>query len=106
MGDAGGNRGGARLLTGCGGCGHNRNARANSAVRECVAVSPESEKKRSRASRLEDVGRRVDQEVEEFLRWFNDEAVPQIRQHSTRGLRKAAVKLSDLADYLDDMKQR
>jgi hypothetical protein len=65
-----------------------------------------SEKKRARPLNLEDVGRRVDDEVEELIRWFNDEAIPSIRQHSSQAMRKAAVKLSEFADYVDDLKRR
>jgi hypothetical protein len=66
----------------------------------------ESGKKRNRPINLEDVGRRMDDEVEEFIRWFNDEAVPSIRQHSSRAMRKAAVKLSEFANYMDDLNRR
>jgi hypothetical protein len=55
---------------------------------------------------FEDVGRRVDEEVEEVIRWFNDEVVPSVRQHSSRTLRSAAEKLSDFADRMDDMKRQ
>jgi hypothetical protein len=66
----------------------------------------ESEKKRARPLKFEDVGRRMDDEVEEFIQWFNDEAVPSIRQHSSRAMRKAAEKLSEFADYMDDVSRR
>lgn len=65
-----------------------------------------SNKKSTHGTNLEDVGRRVDEEVEEFLRWFNDDVVPSVRKHSSGALRKASVKLSDFADYMDDLKNR
>jgi hypothetical protein len=54
---------------------------------------------------FEDVGRRVDTEVEEVIRWFNDDVVPSMRRHSSSALRKAAEKLSQFADHMDDLKQ-
>ncbi len=84
---------------------HNRLALVfTSAACECTFVSPESEKKRN--PKFERVGQRVDEEIEEFLRWFNDEAVPSIRRHSSRTLRKAAVKLTEFANYMDDLKKQ
>ncbi len=84
---------------------HNRLALVlNSAVCECIPVSSESEKKKPR--NFEHAGRRVDEEIEEFLRWFNDEAVPSMRRHSSRALRQAAGKLTEFADYMDDLKNR
>ncbi|MFB3813242.1 MAG: hypothetical protein ACE14L_03950 [Terriglobales bacterium] len=65
-----------------------------------------SEEKKTESSRFQKVGRRVDEEIEEFIRWFNNEAVPRMRQQSSRGLRTAATKLSELADYLDDLKRQ
>ncbi len=67
-------------------------------------MSSESEKKRK--PNFERVSQRVDEEIEEFLRWFNDEAVPSIRHHSSRTLRKAAIKLTEFADYMDDLKKQ
>ena len=62
------------------------------------------EKTRPRPTNLGGVGRRVDEEIEEFIRWFNDEAAPALRRRSSQALRKAADKLSDLANYMDQEK--
>lgn len=68
-------------------------------------MKSDAQKKRS-APKFEDVGRRMDREIEEFIRWFNDDVVPQVRDHSSRALRKAAVKLSEFADYMDEAKRK
>ena len=44
---------------------------------------------------------RVEKEAAEFIKYFNDEVVPAVRQHSTKALRVAAQKLHDLANYMD-----
>ena len=69
----------------------------------------ESDKRRSpRPSSFEDAGRkleeaarRLEQETEKFLQYINDEVVPQVREHSSRGLRKASKELAKFADYLE-----
>jgi hypothetical protein len=65
---------------------------------------PDEDKTRARPTNLGDVGRRVDEEIEEFIRWFNNEAAPQLRRRSSRALRKAADKLAALANYMDQEK--
>jgi len=60
-------------------------------------VTNETEKNR----RFEDMGRRLDEEVEKMIAYLNDEVVPQVRNHSSRALRIAAEKLSRFADYMD-----
>ena len=57
--------------------------------------------KQTRYPKMEDAGRRVDEEIEEFIRWFNNDVVPSIRHHSSRALRTASSKLSELADLMD-----
>jgi hypothetical protein len=59
---------------------------------------------RPRVTRLEDVGRRMDEEIEELIRWLNDDVVPAVRSRSSRTLRKAAEKLAGFADYMDQQK--
>lgn len=55
--------------------------------------------------RMEDLGRRLDREVEELVRWLNDEVVVAARSHSGRALRAASEKLARFADQLDDLKR-
>ena len=57
---------------------------------------------------LEDVGRRVgkaverlDEETERLVAYLNNEVVPAVREHSSRGLRKAAQTLAQFAEYLE-----
>ncbi len=44
---------------------------------------------------------RLEKETAELIKYLNNEVVPAVRQHSTKGLRVAAEKLSRLADYLE-----
>ncbi len=66
----------------------------------------EEENQKKRPGPAESAGQRVDEEVEEFIRWFNDDVVPSIRHHSSRALRTASEKLSELADMMDRNKDR
>jgi hypothetical protein len=63
-------------------------------------VTNESDRK-SRTS-FEDMGRKMDDEVEKLISYINDEVVPQVRQHSSRALRVAADKLARFADYMEE----
>jgi hypothetical protein len=44
---------------------------------------------------------RLEQESAEFIKYLNDEVVPAVRQHSTKALRVASEKLTQLADYME-----
>jgi hypothetical protein len=44
---------------------------------------------------------RIEKETAELVKYLNDEIVPNVRQHSTKALRIAADKLTDLANYMD-----
>ena len=44
---------------------------------------------------------RLDRESEKLITYINDEVVPAVRDHSSRGLRIAAEKLAKFADYMD-----
>jgi hypothetical protein len=56
--------------------------------------------------KLDEAARRVEQETERLIAYLNDEVVPSAREHSTRGLRKAAQELSKFADYLESTRKR
>lgn len=43
----------------------------------------------------------LEQETAELVKYFNDEIVPEARQHSTKALRLASEKLARLADYME-----
>ncbi len=47
---------------------------------------------------------RIEREIPEFIKYLNDEVVPTVRQHSTKALRAASAKLSELADYMERQK--
>lgn len=47
---------------------------------------------------------RLEKDTAEHIAYLNDEVVPAVRTHSTKGLRVAAEKLSKLADYLEEQK--
>jgi hypothetical protein len=51
--------------------------------------------------KIEEAAHRLEQETEKFIQYLNDEVVPQVREHSSRGLRKAAKELVNFADYLE-----
>jgi hypothetical protein len=48
-----------------------------------------------------DAAARLERETENFIRYINNEVVPEVRRHSSRGLRTAADKLREFAEYLD-----
>lgn len=50
---------------------------------------------------LKDAAQKVEAEVKRAITYLNDEVVPQVRVHSSRGLREAADQLRKLADQLD-----
>ncbi len=51
--------------------------------------------------KLEEAARRLEQETEKFIQYLNDEVVPEVREHSSRGLRHASKELAKFADYLE-----
>ena len=44
---------------------------------------------------------RLEKQASEFIKYLNDEVVPAVRQGSTKALRKAADKLHELANYME-----
>ena len=51
--------------------------------------------------KIEEAARTLEVETERFIQYINNEVVPEVRRHSSRGLRTAADKLRDFAEYLD-----
>jgi F0F1-type ATP synthase membrane subunit b/b' len=47
---------------------------------------------------------RIEKEIPEFIKYLNDQVVPSVRQHSTKALRAASLKLNELADYMEQQK--
>jgi len=56
--------------------------------------------------KLDEAARRLEQETEKFVQYLNDEVVPQVRDRSSRGLRKAAKELANFADYLEQTQKK
>ena len=66
-----------------------------------------SQKRSSRRPiNLEDVGRRIDEELRQIVDYLNNDVVPKVRTESSSALRKAAQQLQKLADYMDEHRQR
>ncbi len=51
--------------------------------------------------KLDAAARRLEQETERLISYLNDEVVPEVRKHSSRGLRKASEELAKFAEYLE-----
>ena len=71
----------------------------------------------SRASRMEETGRkigrtlgeaerRVQDDLQQVIDYLDKELVVTVRNESSRGLRIAAEKLSKLADFMDQQRKR
>lgn len=52
-----------------------------------------------------DASRRIEKETQQMIDYINDEVVPQVREHSSKGLRIAADKLREFADFMDSKRQ-
>ena len=50
---------------------------------------------------FDQAARDLERELKDTIRYLNDEVVPKVRVHSSHGLRVAARKLHELAEYLD-----
>lgn len=64
-------------------------------------------------NRMDDFGRKIgetvgemEKEAEKLISYINAEVVPAVREQSSVGLRKAAEKLAEFANYLDDSKRK
>ena len=55
---------------------------------------------------LGDTAKRIEEETKLLINYINDEVVPLVRQHSTKGLRIASDKLKELADYMESATQQ
>jgi len=53
-----------------------------------------------------DTVKRVEDETRQLLDYINNEVVPMVRQHSTKGLRIASDKLKELADYMESAQDK
>ena len=55
---------------------------------------------------LGDTTRRIEEETQLLIAYINDELVPAIRQHSSKGLRVASEKLKQAADLMESGQQK
>jgi hypothetical protein len=55
---------------------------------------------------LGDTAKRIEEETKLLINYINDEVVPLVRQHSTKGLRIASDKLKEFADYMEQAKEQ
>jgi hypothetical protein len=55
-------------------------------------------------SAIHGAAEKLDRESEKLIAYINDEVVPAVREHSSRGLRVAAEKLAKFADFMDQQK--
>jgi len=53
-----------------------------------------------------DAAQRIEEETKQLIAYINDEVVPMVRQHSTKGLRIASDKLKERADYMESAPQQ
>jgi len=51
--------------------------------------------------KIEEAARTLELETEKLIQYINNEVVPELRKHSSRGLRTASDKLREFAEYLD-----
>jgi hypothetical protein len=51
--------------------------------------------------KLGEAGDRLEKECNEVIKYLNEEVVPAVRQKSTKALRTAAVKLQELANFME-----
>lgn len=52
--------------------------------------------------RLHDAGARMEEDVRGFIRYFNDEIVPDLRKNGAEALRAAARELNRIAQRMDE----
>ena len=52
--------------------------------------------------RLHDAAKRAEEELHRFVKYLDDEVVPEVRRNSSTALRAAAVRLQKLAENLDN----
>lgn len=70
-------------------------------MNESQQRQPPSSSRERVTDSIGDAAQRLERETENFIRYINDEVVPEVRRHSSRGLRTAADKLREFAEYLD-----
>ena len=54
---------------------------------------------------VSNIAEALEKETAELVTYLNDEVVPAVRQHSTKALRVASEKLTQLADYMEQQQR-
>lgn len=67
-----------------------------------VSVMANENPERPWEERLHQAGSRIEEDVREFIRYFNDEIVPEARKSGSEALRVAARELNRLAQRMDE----
>jgi hypothetical protein len=55
---------------------------------------------------LGEAERRIQDDLQQVIDFLDKEVVPTVRNESSRGLRRAAEKLTQLADFMDRQRKR
>lgn len=63
---------------------------------------PSRDSRRPWEQRLHEAGNRIDEDLHRFIRYINDEIVPDVRRNGSEALRSAAAELNRLARRMDD----
>lgn len=58
--------------------------------------------KRPWEQRLHEAGTRIEEDLNRFVKYLNDEIVPDVRRNGSDALRSAAAELNRLAQRMDD----
>lgn len=56
--------------------------------------------------KVAEASKQIEQDAQELIQYLDNEVVPAIRDHSTKALRIASTKLTELADYLEKQEKR
>jgi hypothetical protein len=67
-----------------------------------VSVMANENPRRPWEERLHETGARIEEDVRDFVRYFNDEIVPDLRKNGSEALRVAARELNRLAQRMDE----
>jgi hypothetical protein len=67
-----------------------------------VSVMANENPKSPWEERLHEAGARIEEDVRDFVRYFNDQIVPDVRKNGSEALRAAARELNRLAQRMDE----
>jgi hypothetical protein len=56
--------------------------------------------------KMHDTGSRVEEDLRQLIRYFNDEVVPEVRKSGSEALRSAAKELNRIAQRMDEHARR